>query len=598
MHFLYRDEYQNMDNLAKKDLNNIITEGVAWQVFSTLTFGGIFLIGFALALGANPLQIGILSSIPFFANVAQIIGSYFIERYGKKAHLVLITSSIGRLLWIPIIALPLMVADAGKVIWMIMVVFLISSIFNSIAGIGWLSWISSMVPRNVLGKFFSKRTAMMSVTGVIVGLLGGLFLDWKVFGDNGLTAFLILFSIGMVCSMVGVFFLKQIREFAVEGEGVTLKRFVRLIKNPFSDMDFRRLLLFGVSWGFALGLVGPFILVYQLKTLGLSYMTVIALTTLFTFSGVAALRKWGDVVDKYGAKPVIAICAFVVSMYPLFFIFITPHNFLLLVPANILAGIAWGGVDFATAQVLLRTAPQTNRSIYFSTFTAISGMSFAVAPIIGGSLANVFEGMSYSVAFFTFYGMHFLFIISTFARLWATSFVKGIHEPEAVHEDRVISDLRENRLMSVFANFYSITHFSLLIVGASFVFGRNIVARSGKIVGNSISMIGSGSIKTITEMGRLVRLSMRELKASGYGGTMNLLRRLNILDKRIFLLKVTVKNAKDVESAKKTETAVEKVRVEADAILHELEVVPTSTPSPESYMKRILNLVNKIRMRK
>ncbi len=597
MDFLKDKEYQNVDQLTKKDLNNVIMDGLSWQIFFTLTFGNVFLIGFALLLGATPMQIGLLSSIPFFANIAQIIGSYFIERRGRRKGIFLWAAFTSRLLWIMLIITPLILIPPENSIWMIIFIFALSSILSSVSGVAWLSWITTIVPRNILGKFFSKRIAYMSFLGVVIGLLAGFFIDYFGIIMPPLYTFAILFFIGTIFSVVGVLFMSRVREFPIEGERVAFKKFKELVKTPFKNPDFVKFVRFGAVWGFALGIVGPFIFVYQIKVLELGYMMIVALSTLFVVSGVISLGKWGDIVDKYGAKNVIVMTALIVSLYPLFFLFITKENYLVLIPINILAGIAWSGVDFASAQILIRTAPQTNRSVYFSTFTAASGIAFAIGPIIGGLLANIFANVSYSALFFTFSGLHFLFIISGLLRLWSTSFIKDIHEPEAGRIEDVLSDMKTNRFMEVFANFYSVTRLSFGILSIPLAFGRRFAGRGGVIIGKGVVKIGTSAVKTFGEMDRLIRIAMSELGKMGYKSTMNIMPRLNILDRRIKILETKVSKIGDEKSLKEIQTEITKVQTETSTILNKLKATLEPTKVPENYMQRALKLMNRIAKR-
>lgn len=597
MDFLKDRGYQNVDQLTKKDLNNVIMDSLSWQIFFTLTFGSVFLIGFALLIGATPMQIGLLSSIPFFANVAQIIGSYFIESHGRRKGIFLSAALAGRLLWIPIIIVPLFLLHPENSIWIIIFIFALSSVLSSVGGVAWLSWVTSIVPKNILGKFFSKRTAYMSFLGVVVGLLAGFFIDYSGVVVPPLYAFAALFSIGAIFSVIGVLFMSRVREFPIEGEMTTFKKFKELVKNPFKNPDFVKFVRFGAVWGFALGIAGPFIFVYQIEALELGYMMIVVLSTLFVVSGVISLGKWGNIVDKYGAKNVVAITALIVSLYPLFFLFITKENYLLLIPINILSGIAWSGVDFASAQILMRTAPQTNRSVYFSTFTAVNGIAFAIGPIIGGLLANFFANVSYSALFFTFSGLHFLFIIAGLLRLWGTSFIKDIHEPEAGHIEDVLSDMRTNRFMQVFANFYSVTRFSFGILNIPLAFGRQVAGRGGTIIGKSVVRIGSGLVKTIGEMDRLVKMSMDELGKMGYRTTIDVMQRLNMLGRRIKTLEAKASKVRDEKSVKEIQTGIVKVLTETSTILNKLKATPEPTKVPENYMQRALKLMNRIAKR-
>ena len=61
-----------------------VAEGALATVMTTL-LGGVFLTAFALRLGASELQIGLLGATTPLASVAQLAGSWAIERTGRRS---------------------------------------------------------------------------------------------------------------------------------------------------------------------------------------------------------------------------------------------------------------------------------------------------------------------------------------------------------------------------------------------------------------------------------------------------------------------------------------------------------------------------------
>ncbi|PLZ79025.1 MFS transporter, partial [Fischerella thermalis WC217] len=54
-------------------------DGVFATIFSNIT-GGVLLVNFLLQLGASPVEIGLLSSIPLLVNFLQPVGAYLADR--------------------------------------------------------------------------------------------------------------------------------------------------------------------------------------------------------------------------------------------------------------------------------------------------------------------------------------------------------------------------------------------------------------------------------------------------------------------------------------------------------------------------------------
>jgi hypothetical protein len=60
---------------VRKALSLSIWDGIFANLYANLT-GGVFLVGYALALKASEVQVGLLAAFPLVANVAQILSTY------------------------------------------------------------------------------------------------------------------------------------------------------------------------------------------------------------------------------------------------------------------------------------------------------------------------------------------------------------------------------------------------------------------------------------------------------------------------------------------------------------------------------------------
>src|SRR5438874_3486425 len=108
------------DGTAPRELNRLevlrglrfsTLEGAFSTVWASLTTGA-FLTGFALWLGARNVEIGFLTAIPTFAGLIQILSSYVGERRRERKQFTAWFTLVGRLLWLPILLLPLLLSHA------------------------------------------------------------------------------------------------------------------------------------------------------------------------------------------------------------------------------------------------------------------------------------------------------------------------------------------------------------------------------------------------------------------------------------------------------------------------------------------------------
>ena len=68
-----------------------LVQDAAWARLTGSLYAGVVLVGFALALGAIPTQIGILSAIPLLAQVLQLPAIALIERFHHRRTITLVT---------------------------------------------------------------------------------------------------------------------------------------------------------------------------------------------------------------------------------------------------------------------------------------------------------------------------------------------------------------------------------------------------------------------------------------------------------------------------------------------------------------------------
>ena len=89
------------DQEIGRSLRLMVWEGVASGALFSLGSGG-FMAAYALALGANNLQVGILAALPFITQVAQLPAILAVERFRRRKAIGIPALCAAQLLWIPL----------------------------------------------------------------------------------------------------------------------------------------------------------------------------------------------------------------------------------------------------------------------------------------------------------------------------------------------------------------------------------------------------------------------------------------------------------------------------------------------------------------
>jgi len=380
----------------------LLYDALASEAMSTLTTG-VFLTGFALALGASNLAIGVLAAVPSAVQFLQFPAVLLVERLRARRAICSSAAGFGRVFLIVAALAPFVGGNAG-------VIMLIASIAvyqaaAAVAGCAWNSWMRDLVPQGAFGRFFGRRAAANTAVAMAISLAGGVLIDhWKGVGAGPPdTAYTGLFLASAAVGFLGVWLLSITPDQPMPPV-VRHTRVLPLLTAPFRDRNFRRLMVFLSAWNFAANLAAPFFAVYMLKSLGYSMLTVIALTTASQLSNIAAIGLWGGLSDRFSNKAVLSLSAPLFLLCTLAWTFtglawVQPTAFYLLLAIHILMGIATAGVALASGNIAMKLSPAGQATSFLAASSVVSASCAAVAPIIGGLCADFFAAHELTLGF-------------------------------------------------------------------------------------------------------------------------------------------------------------------------------------------------------
>ncbi len=380
------------DKDVQKGLRNIIRDGLTTSMMSTLT-GSVFLVAFALSLGASNMVIGLLATIPPLANVIQIPAIYLVEKYRVRRSITVLAAAISRSFLLIIAIIPFVV-PFNIALPLVLVALVLNSLLASIGGCSWNSWMHDLLPKHNLGKFFSKRMLLSTAVSIPLALSAGYFITyWKTaFPAMELAGYSILFLAGFIAGLVGVLVISRIPE-PMMARAESMPRFGQLIKKPFEDKNFKNLIVFLTSWNFAVNLALPFLTVYMLTSLGMDTSSVVLFSVLSQVTSMAFFRIWGKLSDRFSNKSVLRVSGPI--MIGCFLIWASTVLFadssiimVLVILVHVLMGMATAGVNLVSGNIGLKLAPKGEATSYLASAALFSSLAAGIAPLLGGIVAQ------------------------------------------------------------------------------------------------------------------------------------------------------------------------------------------------------------------
>jgi MFS family permease len=378
-----------------------LVKDAAWASLVGALYGGVILVGFALELGATPFIIGLLAAIPFLAQVAQLPAIALVERVRQRRKIAVIAVLVSRSVILSLALIPFIRDPAAQLAALIMAQLAIT-LLGSIGGCSLNSWMHQLLQNEPLGDLFSRRLFWSTVLASLGALVAGQMVQNWPFGER-LQAYSAAFALAGAAGYVSTHYLASVPEPQMSSRGAPVP-VLAMIRSPFRDANFRKVIVFMGSWNLASNLAAPFITVYLLRQLAYPLGTV---TTLWIASQVAnalTMYLWGRLSDRLSNKAILAVAlpAYFGCLVALPFTAIPTMHALtlpLLYLIHLVMGAAAGGIGLATGNLGLKLAPQGQGTAYLANVSLVGSLAGGMAALAGGALADWFAARELAVYF-------------------------------------------------------------------------------------------------------------------------------------------------------------------------------------------------------
>ena len=354
---------------------------------------GVILTAFALHLGASNVMVGVLASAPFLTQLLQLPAIVLVEKLRARKLIAVITSVFGRLMLAVMAATAFLAGPTA--LWMFLIAQFVLCGLSAIGGCAWNAWLRDLAPESRLGQVFARRTLWLTGISLILGLAAALALQLTAAGSNSRNLiFAAMFAIGCVTGLISARVVAEMPEPVMPPASGPI-RLRELLRQPFADRNFRRLLAFVASWQFAVNLATPFFTVFIVRQLHFDVSFVMILSVVSQIANLLALRLWGALSDRFANKSVLAVCApiYIFSIIAM----IGASQFdnrgvstAWLIGLHVLMGASVAGVTLTSTNIALKLSPKGTATAYVAANAMVTALAAGLAPIIGGTLAEFF----------------------------------------------------------------------------------------------------------------------------------------------------------------------------------------------------------------
>ncbi|MBP7175044.1 MAG: MFS transporter [Thermoclostridium sp.] len=369
---------------------NLVILGITLGMAYFTVFNGPSFNAFIRTLGAGDFVYSMIIALPILGGVIQIFGSFLMEHKGRRKGIFLSFGFVHRLIMIPVALIPVFIPEVYQDtrITLIVICLLIGSCSNAMVGITFNSWMGSLIPTEIRGQYFSYRSMISTISAAVTTLAVGWFLDLV----PGYTGYSIVFIIVALFGAADILCFVWVHEpdLVKSTEKLNIKSMLTI---PLKNSNYRKFMLFTMVWTFGAAISSPFISIYQLEQLELTFFQI-SLATQFASNIMTILfiRKIGSLIDRFGMKPVQKLACIIVAVLPFLWTLATPDTYYLAILIGILQGLGAPSYDMTTLNLSIWLAPEKNRSVYLAFYAlilALLGTMFG--NMVGGFMMETFR---------------------------------------------------------------------------------------------------------------------------------------------------------------------------------------------------------------
>jgi MFS family permease len=344
-------------------------------------------------LNGSDNDIALLNAYPsIFSILAVFLGTFLFRRFKDKKKITALFFSFSRSFFLIFILIPFFPAILRPGIF----VFLYGAMSfpSSIANMGWQSYLADLFPEKWRGRAFSKRSALSTISALIVTLITGSLLYFIPKTDTErIKLYQIFFIIAFIIAIfeVSSFIKHRLDKNNKQIETITefkneslLKRLRNIYILVISNKQFLDYCICVVIFHFSWQMGWPLFFSYEYDILHSNEFWSSLIATVSCVAQAITFPLWQKLSEKKGNAFSISIAIFLMGITP--FLYLISNKIYHIVIFNIITGSAVAGTTLLLLNSLFETAPNKDRTLYIGVYTVITNITLMFSPILGMKL--------------------------------------------------------------------------------------------------------------------------------------------------------------------------------------------------------------------
>ncbi len=345
---------------------------------------------YAIRLGAENVEVGLLSSLPaLLALLVSIPAGQFLQARSRRKPWIVSALLINRTGYLLVALVPLFkfsgIPHGTMVVWVLSIASAGAHFFN----VGFIPMLAEVTPEDRRATVFSARNIVYNASLSVCTLLFGLLLNGMEFPTN----YQIMYVIGFAASCLSTYFLIKIDApdatsmTKTQGFSQAIQIQVKTLREAFSDHpEFIRITRNTFFYGVGLWLASPIYILYYVKTLNADDAWIGIQGTILSATTLIGYAVWRSLIKRWGEPAILKRIILTAGLYPVFAGIFPSLNLILVIVA--INGLLVPGINLSHFNTLLKVTPESNRPGYTALYITITNLGAFICPLIGVAIAN------------------------------------------------------------------------------------------------------------------------------------------------------------------------------------------------------------------
>ena len=365
----------------------LIAEGAAAGVLYSIGTGN-FLTGYLGQMGASVSFCALMAMIPQAGCVLQFFSPLLFERLHHRKLAIWSLCVVFRFSLSLTFLLPARLGPAAE--GTAFVLYTLAFLAAGAATPGLQHMTLGLAPPEARGRFFAVKDIVANCVNSGCTLVLGRLLDAQIAAGRAAAGYTM---VGLVC--VGLAALDAGLLAATRENPVDFVSRMRLadVLIPVRDKAYRPVLLYVVLGGLAGGFSTPFLVVYQMRVLGLSHTFLTTVGVVSAAAGMLGSWCWGRCADRTNWRRVIRLTALCSQACTLGWALTTPAAAPLAAPVLlVVAAMCAGGASNASANLQYACTPPSGKTAYIGVTAALASLAACGSAAVATTIQPLLEG--------------------------------------------------------------------------------------------------------------------------------------------------------------------------------------------------------------